>query len=137
MLVWKFCVKAQSPHRFGRFTSKLYLSTKFPHQEIRWNNSILCSYYSEVSKFILVLLKHKTPEISQQWQCGHLNFSKGVSKNSSSGTQTFARHYSFKGKTVNLASSHNFTRDVNRYKNTLISQLYQPAITYFWQNIYH
>ena len=45
-LVWKFCEKAQFPHSFGRarkIMRKLCLSTKFPHQEIRWNHGILRS----------------------------------------------------------------------------------------------
>ena len=36
-LVQKFCGKEQFPHSFGRFARtvrKLFLSTKFPHQEI-------------------------------------------------------------------------------------------------------
>ena len=40
-LLWKFCKKEQFPHSFGRFAcspeamQKLFLCTKFPHQEIR------------------------------------------------------------------------------------------------------
>ena len=45
-MVWKFCGKAQFPHSFGR---KLCLSTKFPHQEIRWN----CSSFFWVTYFPL------------------------------------------------------------------------------------
>ena len=45
-LVWKFCGKAQFPHSFGELPEtmrKLYLSTKFPHQEITWNYGIFRS----------------------------------------------------------------------------------------------
>ena len=44
-LVWKFCGKAQFPYSFGRFAqnyAETCLSTKFPHQEIRWNYGIFC-----------------------------------------------------------------------------------------------
>ena len=34
-LLWKFCGNAQFPQNFGRFAQNI--STKFPHQEIRWN----------------------------------------------------------------------------------------------------
>ena len=43
-LVWQFCGKAQFPQSFGR--PKLCancLSTKLPHQEIRWNYAIFRS----------------------------------------------------------------------------------------------
>ena len=51
-LVWKFCGKAQFPHSFGRYSFhivsgespktmwKLFLSSKFPHQEITRNYGI-------------------------------------------------------------------------------------------------
>ena len=45
-LVWKFCGKAQFLNSFGRFAQNyggLCLSTKFSHQEIRWNHDILRS----------------------------------------------------------------------------------------------
>ena len=44
--VWEFCGKAQFPHSFGRLPrnyAEMCLSTKFPHQEIRWNYGILRS----------------------------------------------------------------------------------------------
>ena len=42
--MWKFCGKAQFPQSDSPETMrKLCLSTKFPHQEIRWNYGILRS----------------------------------------------------------------------------------------------
>ena len=45
-MVWKFCAKAQFPHSLGESPEtmrKLCLSTKFPHQEIKWNYDIFLS----------------------------------------------------------------------------------------------
>ena len=39
--------------------------------------------------------------------------------------------------TAHLASYTFFTRDVDQYKNTSLSQLYQPPRTPFSQNTYH
>ena len=62
-LVSKFCGKAQFPHSFPETVRKLSLSTKFSHQDIRWNygifhsgsqlhirctNSILCYFQTKV-----------------------------------------------------------------------------------------
>ena len=46
LLVWKFCGKVQFPlsfRRFARNSEELCLSTKFSHQEIRWNYGIFRS----------------------------------------------------------------------------------------------
>ena len=46
LLVWKVCAKAQFPRSFGLFPKtlrKLCVSTKFPHQQIRYNYGILCT----------------------------------------------------------------------------------------------
>ena len=40
-------------------------------------------------------------------------------------------------KTAHLASYTLFTRDINQYKNTPLSQLYQPPRAPFSQNTYH
>ena len=40
-------------------------------------------------------------------------------------------------RTIHLASYTFFTRDVDQYKNTSLSQLYQPPKTSFSQNTYH
>ena len=40
-------------------------------------------------------------------------------------------------RTVHLASYTFSTRDIDQYKNTSLSQLYQPARTPFSQNTYH
>ena len=40
-------------------------------------------------------------------------------------------------RTAHLGSYTFFTRDVDQYKNTLLSQLYQPTRTPFSQNTYH
>ena len=48
-MVWKFCGKAQFPYSLGESPEtmrKLCLSTKIPHQEIRWNYGILRSYFN-------------------------------------------------------------------------------------------
>ena len=42
-----------------------------------------------------------------------------------------------KERTAHLASYTFFTRDVDQYKNTLLSQLHQPPRTPFSQNTYH
>ena len=42
-----------------------------------------------------------------------------------------------KERTAHLASYTFFTRDVDQYKNTSLSQLYQPPRTAFSQNTYH
>ena len=42
-----------------------------------------------------------------------------------------------KKRTAHLASYTLFTRDVDQYKNTSLSQLYQPPITPFSHNTYH
>ena len=45
-LVWNICGKAQFPHSFGRIAEtmrKLCLSTKFPHQEMKWSYGIFSS----------------------------------------------------------------------------------------------
>ena len=42
----------------------------------------------------------------------------------------------FKERTAHLASYTLFTRDVDQYKNTSLSQLYQPARMSFSQNTY-
>ena len=42
-----------------------------------------------------------------------------------------------KEKTANLASYTFFTRDVDQYKNTSLSKLYQSPRTPFSQNTYH
>ena len=42
-----------------------------------------------------------------------------------------------KERTAHLASYTFFTRDVDQYKNTSLSQLYQPPRTPFSHNIYH
>ena len=42
-----------------------------------------------------------------------------------------------KERTAHLASYAFFTRDVDQYKNTSLSQLYQPPRTPFSQNTYH
>ena len=42
-LVWKFCGKVQFLHCKAQLMRKLCLSTKFPHQEIRWNYGIFHS----------------------------------------------------------------------------------------------
>ena len=42
-----------------------------------------------------------------------------------------------KERTAHLASYTFFTRDVDQYKNTSLSQLYQPPRTAFAQNTYH
>ena len=42
-----------------------------------------------------------------------------------------------KERTAHLASYTFFTRDVDQYKNTSLSQLYQPPRTPFSQNTYH
>ena len=42
-----------------------------------------------------------------------------------------------KERTVHLASYIFFTRDIDQYKNTSISQLYQSPRTFFSQNTYH
>ena len=42
-----------------------------------------------------------------------------------------------KDRTAHLASYTFFTRDVDQYKNTSPSQLYQPTRTPFSQNTYH
>ena len=41
-MVWKFCGKAFCGIYFETM-QKMCLSTKFPHQEIKWNYGILCS----------------------------------------------------------------------------------------------
>ena len=43
----------------------------------------------------------------------------------------------FKERTAHLASYTLFTRDVDQYKHTSFSQLYQPPRTPFSQNTYH
>ena len=45
-LVWNICGKAHFPHSFGRIAEtmrKLCLSTKFPHQEMKWSYGIFSS----------------------------------------------------------------------------------------------
>ena len=53
-MVWKFCGKAQFPYSLGESPEtlrKLCLSTKIPHQEIRWNYGILRSYFNRIFFF--------------------------------------------------------------------------------------
>ena len=42
-----------------------------------------------------------------------------------------------KERTAHLVSYAFFTRDIDQYKNTSLSQLYQPPRTPFSQNTYH
>ena len=42
-----------------------------------------------------------------------------------------------KERAAHLGSSTFFTRDVDQYKNTPLSQLYQPPRTAFSKNTYH
>ena len=58
-MAWKLCGNAWFPQSFGRLSrnpTKLWVSTKFLHQEIRWNYGILSSGTA--------LIKSKTPKVT-------------------------------------------------------------------------
>ena len=66
-LVWKFCGKEQFPHSFGQFArnyTELFLSTKFPHQQIKWNYGIFCSVLIKIFRYSDTLITLKALEKS-------------------------------------------------------------------------
>ena len=64
-LVLRFCGKAQFPHSFPETMRKLCLSTKFPHQKIRWNYGIFRSALMNLRYFSYIELD--TNQISHQY----------------------------------------------------------------------
>ena len=73
----------------------------------------------------------RTLDISQQWQFSILSSLK-IALNQKNIPQII-----LKERTAHLASYTFFTRDVDQYKNTSHSQLYQPPRTAFSENTYH
>ena len=75
-LVWKFCGNAQFPHSVGRIYAKLCFSTKYTHQENKWNYkwkidlSIFlqkCCYWSFLGIMMVKFMKCAVFSLKENW----------------------------------------------------------------------
>ena len=85
---------------------------------------------------IVLLNLDRSFDISQQWQFSILSSPKIVLNQRNSEPKKHASNYS-SGKNSSFSQLHFFTREVDQYKNTSLTQLYQTPRTLFLQNMYH
>ena len=85
---------------------------------------------------IVLLNLDRSFDISQQWQFSILSSLKTVLDQRNSEPKKHTSNYS-SGNNSSFSQLHFFTREVDQYKNTSLTQLYQTPRTLFLQNMYH